>query len=102
MTPAAAGAGSADNLAVQQQSDALASWWRQLEPAVQGDLLTLSPHAHLPADLAAELRSFGVDVSDVGLALRLGDRAFVVHAQPRAFQDFLAAARIWAAIWTRV
>lgn len=67
---------------------------------MQGDLLTLSPDAHLPADLAEELRSFGVGVSDVGLALHLGNRTFVVHAQPPAFQEFLAAARIWAAIWT--
>ena len=86
---------------MQQQSDALASWWRQLDPAVQEELLTLSPEAHLPADLARELRSFGVAVADVGLALHLGERTFVVHAQPPALLDFLAAARTWSALWAQ-
>jgi hypothetical protein len=88
-----------DDLAVQQQSDALASWWRQLPPDVQTDLLSLSPAAQLPEDLTRELRAFGVQVADVGLVLRLGERVFTAHAQPPALQEFLAAARIWAAIW---
>jgi hypothetical protein len=84
---------------VQQQSDALASWWRQLPPDAQIDLLGLSPAAQLPEDLTRELRSFGVEVADVGLVLRLGARSFAAYPQPPALREFLAAARIWAAIW---
>jgi hypothetical protein len=65
---------------------------------VQADLLTIPPEGHLPADLASELRSFGVTVADVALALRLGNRTFLAYAQPPALLEFLAAARIWAAI----
>ena len=88
-----------EDLAVQQQSNALASWWRQLPADVRTDLLSLSPTAQLPEDLARELRSFGVQVADVGLVLRLGEHAFAAYAQPPALQEFLAAARIWAAVW---
>lgn len=61
--------------------------------------MNLSPVAQLPSDLAEELRSFGVPVADVGLLLHLGGRTFAAYAQPPALQDFLAAARIWRAIW---
>ena len=88
-----------DDLAVQRQNDALASWWRQLPADVRSDLVDLTPAAHLPADLAEELRSFGVEVADVGLVLHLGRRSFTSYAQPPALQEFLAAARVWVAVW---
>ena len=87
-----------DTCAVHQQSDALAAWWRQLAPAARTELVRLPPTAHLPAALAGQLRSFGVDVADVGVNQHVRGQAVTVYAQPRSLLRFLAAARIWVAI----
>ncbi|ABS03818.1 hypothetical protein [Kineococcus radiotolerans] len=88
----------AETCAVHQQSDALAAWWRQLSPAIRTELVRLPPTAHLPAALAGQLRSFGVDVADIGVTQYVRGQAVTVYAQPRSLLRFLAAARIWVAI----
>ncbi|MEZ0491309.1 hypothetical protein AB2L28_03575 [Kineococcus sp. TBRC 1896] len=84
---------------MQQQSRAIASWWRQVSPAVREELVTLGPGDLLPGQLTDDLRSFGVEVADVAVALRLHGHTYRVHAQPPALSEFLTAARVWQAGW---
>ncbi|GAB3464969.1 hypothetical protein GCM10027519_31370 [Kineococcus endophyticus] len=84
---------------MQQQSRAIASWWRQVSPALREELVTLGPGDLLPGQLTDDLRSFGVEVADVAVALELHGRTYCVHAQPPALSAFLAAARVWEEGW---
>ncbi|WP_245885476.1 hypothetical protein [Kineococcus rhizosphaerae] len=84
---------------MQQQTDAVASWWRQLAPALREDLLTLGPAEFLPEHLVRDLRAFAVDVPDVAVALTLGRNTYAVYAQPPVLQEFLRAARVWGQGW---
>ncbi|MEZ0165281.1 hypothetical protein AB2L27_10985 [Kineococcus sp. LSe6-4] len=84
---------------MQQQSRAIASWWRQVTPAARSELVTLGPGDPLSGPLTDDLRAFGVDVADVAVALELHGRTYRVHAQPPALTAFLAAARVWDQGW---
>ncbi|WP_432563707.1 hypothetical protein [Kineococcus sp. SYSU DK003] len=91
--------GLVDIVAVQQASGGLAAWWHQLAPPERADLLELPVDSFLPEHLVQQLRTFGVDIPDVAVALRLWERSFAVYAQPAAMQEFLSAARVWAVGW---
>ncbi|WP_432513226.1 hypothetical protein [Kineococcus sp. SYSU DK001] len=84
---------------MQQQNHAVASWWRHLTPALREDLLDLGPGEFLPGHLARDLRSFGVHVDDLAVALRLHGSTYAVHAQPPVLVAFLAAERAWEQGW---
>lgn len=91
---------TADNFAVQQQRQAVATWWQNANHPDRAEALRLDPTEFLPEKIARDLKLHGVRVEDVSLAydLRSMRRQLRVFVQPRVLQEFLASVRIWVEV----